>query len=122
MAHILARVKKTRFAKGLADAARWIGRYVPSFFRDRVRTGERIEAALDGVTHEKRAKAAKDYADTAVTLHTLDGKTRQENALAEKMENAAADSWVDLYLKCQAGGLELEHDCYGKPRIYKVFP
>jgi hypothetical protein len=91
-------------------AVEWLGaagarfrRTLGDFNRNSLRPRERIEAAPDlawkaaeGLAHEKRARALKDYAEVAkdeaateLARKTLESKSRQENALADKMESEA---------------------------------
>jgi hypothetical protein len=103
---------KTRFGRGAVNIAR-AGWYLLRFFLDSVRTCDRIEAALDGAAHEKRAKAAKDYAAAEAIRTTLAAKVRQESARATKMEIKALSDKLDLYEKARSLGWNLFHDCNG---------
>jgi hypothetical protein len=103
ISRIVARVRAIPAVDWLGATGKRFRRTLGDFCRDSLRPGERIEAAPDlawkaaeGLAHEKRAKALKDYAavakDEAATelaRRTLESKNRQEAALADKMESEA---------------------------------
>src|SRR5579859_3088238 len=99
LTRIVARVRAIPAVEWIGAAGIRFRRTVGDFCRESVRPGERIEAgpdlawsAVEGLAHEKRAKALKDYAEVAkdeaateLARKTLESKSRQESALADKM-------------------------------------
>jgi hypothetical protein len=143
LSRIVARVRAIPAVDWVGSAGTRFRRTVADFCRLSLRPGERIEAAPDlawkaaeGLAHEKRAKALKDYAEVAkdeaeteLARKTLESKSRQESALADKMESEARvaqvkemEARLDLVAKLRVVGAIPIWDKKGKMTIVKAPP
>jgi hypothetical protein len=141
LSRIVARVRAIPAVDWLGSAGKRFRRTLGDFSRDSLRPGERIEAAPDlvwkaaeGLAHEKRAKALKDYAEVAkdeaateLARKTLESKNRQERALADKMESEARvaqvkkmEARLELVEKLRGVGAVPIWDKKGKMTIVKA--
>ncbi len=141
LTRVIARVRSIPAVTWLGAAGVRFRRTLGDFYRVSLRPGERIEVAPDlawnaaeGLAHEKRAKALKDYAEaereramTELARKTLESKGRQGSALAEKIESEARvaqvrelEARLELVEKLRHVGAVPVWDKTGKMTIVKA--
>lgn len=143
LSRIVARARALPAADWFSSAGARFRRTLADFCRISVRPGERLEAAPDlawkaveGLAHEKRAKALRDYAEvekeqaeTDLARRTLESKSRQEHALAQRMESEARvallkelEARLELIEKLRGVGAIAIWDKRGKMSVVKAPP